>query len=59
MFEHILKYFYEISSIPRPSNKEEKIRQYLVDWSEKNDLDYKIDSIGNLVVYVPATDDKV
>lgn len=59
MFEHVLKYFYEISSIPRPSNKEEKIRQYLVDWSEKNDLNYKIDTIWNLVVYIPSTDDKI
>ncbi len=38
--EMMWQYFAEINKIPRPSGKEEKIRQYLIDFAKQNDLWY-------------------
>ena len=48
-------YFYEISQVPRPSKKEEKIREYIRSFAEKNNFEFKEDEVGNLVIKVPAT----
>lgn len=47
--------FDEITQVPRPSKKEEKIRQYLLDWAAKNNISAKTDAIGNVVMNRPAT----
>lgn len=47
--------FYEITQIPRPSRKEEKISEYIVNISKENGLNYKVDAEGNIVIYVPAS----
>ncbi|MDR3611429.1 MAG: aminoacyl-histidine dipeptidase [Ignavibacteriaceae bacterium] len=47
--------FYEITQVPRPSKKEEKILYYLKQWSEKNKFHFKQDKTGNLVVSIPAS----
>lgn len=47
--------FEEITRVPRPSKKEEKIREYLVAFAKKHDLQYKTDEIGNVVILRPAT----
>ena len=31
--------FYEITQIPRPSKHEEKIREYLIDFAKKNNIE--------------------
>ncbi len=49
------KYFTEILQIPRPSKKEEKIIAYVLDFAEKNNLEYKKDSIGNILISKPAS----
>ncbi len=49
-------YFEEICTIPRPSKKEEHIIQYLVNFAEENNLEYKQDSIGNVLIIKPATE---
>ena len=41
--------FYEISQVPRPSKKEEKIRTHLRDVLEELNLEYKEDKVGILV----------
>lgn len=46
--------FYEITQVPRPSKKEEKILEYLKQWGDKNKIKYKQDKAGNLVFSVPA-----
>lgn len=51
----VFKIFDEITKVPRPSKKEEKIRQYLVDFAKAHNLDYKVDAIGNVVITKPAT----
>lgn len=51
-------YFYDITQIPRPSKKEEKIRAYLLDFAEKHHLEAKQDKAGNIVITKPATEGK-
>ncbi len=50
-------YFYEISQIPRCSQKEEKIRQYVKNEASKFNYDTRIDGIGNIVITVPPKED--
>ena len=47
--------FDEINHVPRPSKHEEKIRQYLLDFAAKNNIEVATDKIGNVVMRVPAT----
>ena len=47
--------FYEITQIPRPSKHEEKIREYLIDFAKKNNIECIVDKIGNVMYRKPAT----
>lgn len=47
--------FDEITKIPRPSKKEEKIRKFILDFAAKHGLEAKTDAIGNVAINVPAT----
>lgn len=51
-------YFHEITRIPRPSKKEEKIIAYLLDFAKGLGLDAKKDDAGNIVITKPATKGK-
>ncbi len=51
----IWNYFEEICQVPRPSKKEGKIIEYLVEFANKNNLEYKQDEIGNILIEKPAT----
>ena len=42
----VFHYFEEICRVPRPSKKEEKIRNYLVDFAKAHALEYKVDEAG-------------
>lgn len=48
-------FFHDITQIPRPSKKEEKVIAYLKQFSESHQLDYKIDKAGNVLICKPAT----
>jgi len=50
----VWKHFDEIRKIPRCSKHEEKIREYVVDFAKKQNLRFKKDKIGNVVIYKPA-----
>ena len=50
--------FYEISQVPRPSKKEEKVRAYLREFAKKNSVKMKEDAAGNIVMFVPASKGK-
>lgn len=50
----LFSYFEEICSVPRPSKKEEKIREYLVSFARKHGLDVKTDKVGNVLITKPA-----
>lgn len=47
--------FYEISRIPRPSKKEERITAHFEQLFNKLGIKYAKDKVGNLVARVPAT----
>lgn len=53
--ELIWRYFDEITRIPRPSKKEEKIKAYLLDFGKKAGLETKQDKTGNILIVKPAT----
>ncbi len=42
--------FEDICKIPRPSGKEEKILEYLIDFADKHQLEYVQDKVGNLII---------
>lgn len=50
----VWKYFYDITQIPRPSKKEEKILTYLADFAKKHQLETKQDQAGNILIIKPA-----
>jgi dipeptidase D len=51
----IWHYFDEITKIPRPSGKEDKITQYLFDFAKKFNLEIRKDQVGNVLIVKPAT----
>jgi len=53
--KQVFKYFDEILQIPRPSKKEEKIVAYMKKFAEDNNLQYKIDEVGNVLIIREAT----
>jgi len=48
-------YFEDICQVPRPSKKEEKIIQFLLDFAKANGLKARQDEIGNVLISKPAT----
>jgi len=51
----VWNHFYEITQIPRPSKKEDKVRAYLKDFGTKYNLHTKTDKAGNVLITKPAT----
>ncbi|MEN8153210.1 MAG: aminoacyl-histidine dipeptidase [Acidobacteriota bacterium] len=51
----VLKWFEEISKIPRCSKSEDQIVSWLIDWAKKGNYEYKTDSVNNLLIKIPAT----
>ncbi len=51
----LFSYFEQICLIPRPSKKEEKIRQFLLHFANENKLETKTDDAGNVLILKPAT----
>lgn len=51
----LFNYFEDICQVPRPSKKEEKIRQFLLEFASNNNLKAKTDDIGNVLILKPAT----
>lgn len=52
--ELVWKYFENITKVPRPSKKEEKIIQFLFDFAVKHQLEVKSDDAGNILIKKPA-----
>ncbi len=51
----VWKYFYDITQIPRPSKKEERILAYLLDFAKERGFETKQDAAGNILITKPAT----
>lgn len=49
-------YFDEITKVPRPSKKEDKMRAFLVNFAKEHNLDYAVDEAGNVVIRKPAVE---
>ncbi len=48
--------FDAITKVPRPSKREEKIVEWLIDFAKSNNIEYQRDKIGNVVMRKPATE---
>lgn len=49
------KNFYELTQIPRPSKKEEKVVAFLKQFGENLGLETIVDKVGNIIIRKPAT----
>ena len=54
----VWSYFHDITQIPRPSKKEEKIIAYLLNFAEEHNLEARKDKAGNVVITKAATPGK-
>jgi dipeptidase D len=48
-------YFHAINQIPRPSKKEDKFRDFILNQANRLSLKTDVDEVGNVIVYVPAS----
>ena len=53
--KQVFEIFDQITKVPRPSKKEAKIRQYLLDFAAAHGIACKTDAIGNVRMWIPAT----
>lgn len=53
--QSVLRIFDEITKIPRESGNEAQISQYLVDFAEKNHLEWRRDTSNNVLIRKPAS----
>lgn len=51
----VFHYFDEVCQVPRPSKKEGKIREYLVGFAGKHNLECKTDEAGNVLIKKAAS----
>lgn len=51
----VFSIFDQITRIPRPSKKEDRIRAFLLDFAKAHGLEAKTDKIGNVLISKPAT----
>jgi dipeptidase D len=54
--KYIWDRFYDITQIPHPSKKEDKIIEYLIGFAKEHNFEYKMDDEKNVVIYVPGTE---
>ncbi len=50
----IWNYFDDVTKIPRPSKKEEKIIKYLINFAKEHKLEAETDKAGNVIIRKPA-----
>lgn len=53
--QSVFKCFAQVNQIPRPSKKEEKMIEFLLDFGQKLNLDTRRDETGNVIIRKPAT----
>jgi dipeptidase D len=47
-------HFADLNAVPRPSKKEEKVIQFMVDFGEKLGLSAEVDKVGNVIIKKPG-----
>ncbi|MFM7683157.1 MAG: beta-Ala-His dipeptidase, partial [Bacteroidota bacterium] len=48
-------HFADLNDVPRPSKKEERVRQFMVDFGNNLGLETIVDKIGNVIIKKPAS----
>ena len=48
-------HFSDLNAVPRPSKKEERVIQFMVDFGKSLNLETKVDAVGNVIIKKPAT----
>jgi dipeptidase D len=48
--------FEKLNAVPRPSKKEERIRQFMVDFGQSLGLETLVDKIGNVIIKKSASE---
>lgn len=51
----VFEQFARINNIPRPSKREEKMIDYLLNWGKSHNLETKVDETGNVLIRKAAT----
>ena len=51
----IWNHFEDLNAVPRPSKKEERVRQFIIDFGKKLGLETIVDKIGNIIIKKSAT----
>lgn len=54
--QEVWGFFKQLTQVPRPSKKEEQVREYLVQTAKNMNLDYTVTEIGNVIIRKSATD---
>ena len=47
--------FSDLNAVPRPSKKEERVIEFMVDFGKKLNLETFVDKVGNVIIKKPAT----
>ena len=53
--KHVWKHFHSLTQIPRPSKKEHKVVQFMVEFGKGLGLKTTVDEVGNVIIKKPAT----
>jgi len=51
----VWNHFADLNAVPRPSKKEERVIQFMVDFGKKLNLNTIVDKVGNVIITKPAT----
>lgn len=53
--QSLWNHFADLNAVPRPSKKEERVIQFMVDFGKKLNLETIVDEVGNVIIKKPAT----
>ncbi len=51
----VWNHFADLNAVPRPSKKEERVIQFIVDFGNRLNLETLVDNVGNVIIKKPAT----
>ncbi|MCL7752888.1 aminoacyl-histidine dipeptidase [Polaribacter sp. Z022] len=51
----VWNHFADLNAVPRPSKKEERVIQFMVDFGKSLNLETLVDKVGNVIISKPAT----
>ncbi|MBK7129280.1 MAG: aminoacyl-histidine dipeptidase [Crocinitomicaceae bacterium] len=51
----VWNYFEDLNAVPRPSKKEERVREFMVNFGKSLGLDTQVDKIGNVIIKKAAS----